>query len=83
MTISDGEVRFNYRDSVLKLLFKFSSPTRDDVHTYLCRQDHCPNVSGKCNFAAGSIKGSSCRHVINIKSLVDNLGALLNTILDV
>lgn len=70
-------VRRNYKDSALRLLFKFERPTKSDVYHYLCRQDHCPNVDNKCNYLFGPLEGDACPHVITVKSLADNLNAIL------
>jgi hypothetical protein len=73
-----SDTRLNYKDSALRLLFKFERPTKDDVYHYLCRQDHCPNPDGKCNFLLGSGGGQECQHVITVKAIVDNLNAILD-----
>jgi len=70
-------IRRNYKDRALKLLFKFDNPTRDDVWHDLCRQDNCPTASGKCDYVDGPLHGMSCKHVITVKSLTDNLNAIL------
>lgn len=71
--------RRNYKDRALKLLFKFDRPTRDNIWHELCRHpDNCPTPSGLCDFPGGPTKGMSCRHVIIVKSLTDNINSILN-----
>lgn len=77
------QVRLNYKDAALKLLFKYPRPSKDDVYRHLCRLDHCPNPDGQCNYMFGPLQGLNCRHVTNVKSIVDNLSTILDDTFDI
>jgi hypothetical protein len=66
-----GDIRRNYFGEALKILFKFSKPSVNDVYYHLCRGDHCPTKH--CSYMHGWEKGRSCHHVLNTKELIDKI----------
>lgn len=71
----EATIKRNYFNSALQLLFKFDSPTDDQIYHHLCTQNHCPTK--QCTYMFGFKQGRLCDHVFTVKRIVKNLRVML------
>lgn len=71
MAKKESSIKRNCFDNALKLLFKFESPTDNQIYRHLCAQGNCP--TGQCTYLFGFKEGKNCDHVNTVKRIISKL----------
>jgi hypothetical protein len=69
--VNEPNLKRNCFNNALQLLFKYDSPSDEQVYHHLYTQDHCPTEH--CSYLFGFKEGRSCEHVAKVKEIISKL----------
>jgi hypothetical protein len=69
--VSEQTIKRNCFNTALKLLFKYDTPTDDQIFRHMCLGNNCPVEH--CDYMFGFKEGRSCGYVSRVQKIIKNL----------
>jgi hypothetical protein len=71
MVRRSNSLKRNCFDIALKLMFKYDTPTDEQIYHHMCTSNNCPEEH--CTYMFGFKEGRDCGHVGSVKKIIKNL----------